>query len=174
MKTSSEPGESERDFRTRTDQLLREERDREVAALRSKYTPKIAVIEERIRRAQASAQKQQEQASQASQAKINTVLEIGGSLLGAFLGGGRRMSATKIATAGRAATRAYTESQDVGRAEGTVEAMNQQLADVRSQMEAEVTTLQATYDPAQEKLETITIRPKKTGIVVKSMLVRTG
>jgi multidrug resistance efflux pump len=53
-----------------------------------------------------------------------------------------------------------------------VEAMNQQLADLRSQMEAEVATLQATYDPAQEKLETITLRPKKTGIVVKAMFVR--
>ena len=52
--------------------------------------------------------------------------------------------------------------------------MNQQLSDVRSQMEAEVATLQATYDPAQEKLETVTIRPKKTGIAVKSMVVRTG
>jgi len=35
-----------------------------------------------------------------------------------------------------------------------------------------VATLQSSYDPAQEKLETITLRPKKTGVVVKSILVR--
>jgi len=169
LKASSQPGESERDFRLRSEQLLREQRDREVTALRSKYAPKIAALDERIRRAQAGEQKQQEQASQA---KINTVLEIGGSLLGAFLGGGRKPSMTKIATAGRAATRAYTESQDVGRAQETVEAMNQQRADLQTQMEAGVAALQAAYDPAQEKLETITVRPKKTAIVVKSVLVR--
>jgi hypothetical protein len=39
-------------------------------------------------------------------------------------------------------------------------------------MEGEVTALQAAYDPAQEKLETITVRAKKTAIVVKSLLVR--
>ncbi len=170
LKTCSEPGESERDFRAKIAQSLREERDREVAALRAKYSPKIAVLQDRLRRAQATEQKQQEQASQA---KINTVLEIGTSLLGAFLGGGRRTSMTRIATAGRAATRAYTESQDVGRAQETAEAINQHLADLQTELEGEVATLQTSYDPAQEKLETITLRPKKTAVVVKSILVRT-
>jgi hypothetical protein len=169
LKLASQPGESEQSFRARVDQLLREERDREVEALRAKYAPKRAALQDRIRRAQAAAQKQEEQASQA---KINTVLEIGSSLLGAFLGGRRRTSATRIATAGRAATRAYTESQDVGRAEESVGALQQQLADLQRQMEAEVQTLQATYDPAREKIETVTIRPKKTGVIVKSMTVR--
>jgi len=175
LKMCSDPGESERDFRAKIGQSLREERDREVAALRAKYAPKTAVLQDRLRRAQATEQKQQEQASQA---KINTVLEIGTSILGAFLGGGRRTSAlnkttmTKIATAGRAATRAYGESQDVYRAKETAEAVNAQLADLQAEFEAEVATLQSSYDPAQEKLETITLRPKKTAVVVKSILVR--
>ena len=169
LKTCSDPGESERDFRAKIGQSLREERDREVAALRSKYAPKTAVLQDRLRRAQATEQKQQEQSSQA---KINTVLEIGTSILGAFLGGGRRTSVTKIATAGRAATRAYNESQDVGRAKETADAVNAQLADLQAEFEAEVATLQSSYDPAQQKLETITLRPKKTGVVVKSILVR--
>jgi len=168
LMTCSEPGESEREFRARIAQLLREERDREVAALKAKYTPKMAVLQDRSRRAQATEQKQQEQASQA---KINTVLEIGSSLLGAFLGGGRRTSMTKIATAGRAATRAYTESQDVGRAKETAEAICQQLADAQAELEAEVANLQSSYDRGQQDMETITLRPKKTAVVVKSILV---
>jgi len=169
LKTCSEPGESERDFRARIAQLLREERDGEVAELKGKYAPKIVALQDRLRRAEATGQKQQEQASQA---KINTVLEIGTSILGAFLGGGRRTSMTKIATAGRAATRVYTESQDVSRAKETAEAINQQLAAVQSELEAEVTSLQSSYDPAQQQIETITLRPKKTAVVVKSILVR--
>jgi hypothetical protein len=173
LKLCSEPGESERDFRAKIAQLLREERDQEVAALRSKYAPKSAVLQDRLRRAQAAEEKQKEQSSQA---KINTVLEIGTSLLGAFLGGGRKTALTKttmtkIATAGRAATRAYGESQDVDRAQETAAAITQQLADLQSELEAEVATLQSSCDPAQAKLETVTLRPKKTGVVVKSLLV---
>ena len=37
LKLASQPGESEQSFRARVDQLLREERDREVEALRAKY-----------------------------------------------------------------------------------------------------------------------------------------
>jgi hypothetical protein len=167
LKTRSEPGESERDFRLRLTQLLREERDREVAALRAKYASGIAVLQDRLRRAQATEQKQQEQASQA---KINTALQIGSSLLGAFLGGGLRTSMTKISTAGRAASRAYTESRDVGRAKETAEAVNQQLAHLQAELDAEVTSLQSSY--VLQDIDKVTIRPKKTGVVVKTILIQ--
>jgi hypothetical protein len=170
LKLTSNPNESERDFRVRVDQLLREERDNEVAALRARYASKISGLQDRLRRAQATEQKQKEQAQQAT---ISTVLDVGATLLGAFLGGGRKISGTKIATAGREATRAYSESQDIGRAGETVAAVEQQLADLNAQLEADVQALQATYGPAQQKIETLTIRPKKTGVIVKQMMVRT-
>jgi hypothetical protein len=131
----------------------------------------MATLEDRIRKAQATRQKQSEQASGA---KLSTVLEIGGSILGAFLGGGRRKtSITKVVTAGRAAGRAYAESQDVSRAEENIEALQQQLADLQAQVETEIQALQDSYDPAKEPVATIALRPKKTAIVVKSMAVRT-
>jgi molybdopterin converting factor small subunit len=167
LKLSSQPGESERDFRAHVDQTLREERDREVAALRQKYASKFATIEDRIRRAEAAVQKQSEQASQA---KLSTALSIGAGLLGALLGGGRRGSIGKISTGARSAGRAYSESQDVSRAEENVEALQQQLAGLQAEVEAKVQELQVEYDPAREKIETVTIRPKKTGIVVRSLL----
>lgn len=170
----SQPGESERDFRAHIDQQLREERDREVAALRLKYSTKTGTLEDRIRRAQAMQAKQQEQASQA---KLSTVLQVGSSILGAFLGGSRKKilsptSVTKIVTAGRAAGRAYQETQDVGRAEENVGALEQQLAELQAGLESEVQALQASYDPAATKLDPIVIRPKKTAIVVKGILIR--
>ena len=169
LKVTSEPAESERDFSVRVDQLLREERDQQIAGLRAKYASKFAVLQDRVRRAQASQAKQKEQSQQAT---ISTVLEVGGALLGAFLGGGRKLSTTKIATAGRAATRAYGESQDVGRAGDTVAAVEQQIADLQAQVESEVQSLQAAYDPSTRKIETVTVRPKKTGVIVKQMVVR--
>ena len=71
-----------------------------------------------------------------------------------------------------AATRAYGESQDVGRADETVEAMQQQLNDLNAQLEGEIKTLQDLHDPAKEQIDTVTLRPNKTAVVVKSLVVR--
>src|SRR4029079_17475320 len=48
----SNPGESERDFRVRLQQLGREQRDDAVEKLRKKYAPKLEQLEERKRRAE--------------------------------------------------------------------------------------------------------------------------
>ncbi|MGC3972877.1 MAG: DUF87 domain-containing protein [Nitrospira sp.] len=49
--TLSKPGETERDFRVRIQQVGREQRDRLSDELRKKYAPKITVLRDRIRRA---------------------------------------------------------------------------------------------------------------------------
>ena len=50
LSIASNPGESERDFRVRLQQLAREHRDNAVEKLRQRYAPKIAKLEERKRR----------------------------------------------------------------------------------------------------------------------------
>ena len=170
LDATSSAGESQNGFRARIAVQLREERDRQVDALRAKYAPKVAALEDRVRRADAFKQKQQEQSTGA---KINTVLQVGSAILGAFLGG-RKVTPTKIVTASRAATHAYTESQDVDRADQNVEVLQQQLKDLNDQLAGEIQTLQAAHDPAAEQIDTLTIRPAKTAIVVKAMAVRTA
>lgn len=59
------------------------------------------------------------------------------------------------------------ESGDVGRANETVEALQRQRADLEAQFQAEVDSMSATVDPLTEKLETITLKPKKTDITVR-------
>jgi phage shock protein A len=61
------------------------------------------------------------------------------------------------------------ESQDVGRATETVEALQQQLADLEAEFKAEVDALETRLDPLTEKLETVAVRPKKTDISVPLM-----
>ncbi len=169
LEMCSNAGESLRDFRSRIDGPLREERDRQVADLRNKYAPKVTALQDRLRRAQDMKQKQQEQSTSA---KITTILQIGSSILGAFLSKSHNVSPTKIVTAGRAATRAYGESQDVGRADETVEAVQQQWNDLNAQLEGEIKALQDLHDPAKEQIATTTLRPNRTAVVVKAMMVR--
>ena len=51
LKVVSKPGESERDFRVRLQESTRQDRDRAGEALRQKYAPKVAALQERRRRA---------------------------------------------------------------------------------------------------------------------------
>jgi hypothetical protein len=165
LKQVSQPGESERDFRVRLQQAAREERDRRVETLRQKYAPKLAVLQDRIRRAQQAVERENQQAQHQ---KLQTAISFGTTLLGAFLGRKTLSASTlgRATTAARGVGRSMKESQDVARAGDTVEALQQQLADLESQLQAETSALESTTDPLNENLETVTLKPKKTNISV--------
>ena len=161
----SQPGESEQEFRIRLQQSAREHRDEMVAKLRDKYSSKIAVLQERLRRAQQAVEKQ---AEQAKQAKLQTALSFGGTLLSAFTG--RKVSSSTISrasTAFRGVGRAIDESKDVSRAGDTVAAVQQQLAAVQAEFDSETQTLQEKIDPSTEALDSIVVKPSKSDIQVQ-------
>lgn len=163
---SSKPGEAERDFRVRLQQTAREHRDAQVEQLRRKYAPKIAGLQERIRRAQQAVERE---GAQATQAKLQTAISFGTTLLGAFLG----RKAVSVSSLGRATTaargvgRAAKEQQDIGRAQETVETLQAQLAEMEAELQAESQALEAKIDAQNEQLETISIKPKKANISVQ-------
>jgi hypothetical protein len=59
------------------------------------------------------------------------------------------------------------EQQDVGRAQDTIESLDQQLTALNAEREAKVAELQALGDATLEPLETLTIKPKKVDISVQ-------
>jgi hypothetical protein len=162
----SKPGESERDFRVRLQQTAREQRDGQIEHLRQKYAPKMAGLQERIRRAQQAVERE---SAQASQAKLQTAISFGTTLLGAFLG----RKAVSVSTLGRATTaargvgRSMKEQQDITRAAESVESLRGQLAELETQLQSETQALEAKIDAQSEQLETVSIKPKKTNISVQ-------
>ncbi|BAI60504.1 conserved hypothetical protein [Methanocella paludicola SANAE] len=162
----SQPGEAERDFRIRLQQKARESRDEKVEALRKKYGPKIATLQERLRKAQANVEKQQ---SQARQAQMNTALSVGATILGAFTGRKALSTGTisRASTAAGRAGRAMEEGKDVERAGETAEAVQQQLNDLQAQFKEEANALAEKIDPMTEALEAISVKPKKADISVQ-------
>ena len=165
-KELSGPGESERDFRMRLQQAGREERDRQSDGLRKKYAPKIAALQDRIRRAEQAVARQQ---TEARSSQLQTALSIGATVIGAFLGR-KALSATnlgKATTAIRGAGRAIKESKDVSQAEENVTALQRQLAELETQFKAEAEALAAATDPVTEKLELLSLKPSKSNIAVK-------
>ncbi len=165
-RTLSQPGETEREFRIRLQQAAREQRDRAVELIRQKYAPRVAALQERIRKAQEAVERER---AQATQQQVQTAISFGATLLGAVLGRKTISASTlgRAATAARGVGRSIKERRDVGTAVENVAALQQQLADLDAQAAAESAVLQASVDPLSEVLETISVKPKKTNISVQ-------
>jgi hypothetical protein len=166
LKQASKPGEPERDFRIRLGEAGREQRDLATSQLRKKYAPRLAALEERIRRAE---QMKEKQAEQARSQHMQTVISFGATILGAFLGRKTISASTveKAATAARKVGKSIQETKEVGLAEENVEALRNQLAELEAEFKAETEALAAKIDPLAEPLETIAIHPTKSNITVK-------
>jgi len=161
---TSLPDETEAEFHVRLQLAAREKRDQALDTLRKSQALKVAVIQDRIRRARTAVQKEKEQASQA---KMQTAISFGATLLGAFMG--RKMisasSLQKAATAARGVGKSIKESRDIGVAEESVEALQQRLADLEDDLKREADRV-ATYDSVSD-LEKIEVRPSKAGITLQ-------
>ncbi len=83
----------------------------------------------------------------------------------------RQQPASKAATAARGVSRSAREAGDVGRAEESAEAVKQAMAELESQFQAEVAAAAARVDPSTEEFESVSIKPKKTNIAVRAVVL---
>ena len=166
LKTVSEPGESERDFRIRLQQTGHERRDELLEGIRRRHSARIASLQERIRRAGQTVEREKEQAKQQ---KLQTAISVGVTLLDAFVGRKvvGRATLGRATTAARGAGRVLKEGQDIERAEENLKALEQQLAELEAQVARETEELRSAVDPLEEELETLEVRPKKSDISVR-------
>jgi hypothetical protein len=165
LKAASLPDESEGDFRSRLTLAARERRDAGVTALRTKYAPKLQALDNRERGAQDRVAREQ---SQLSQQKMQTVFNIGASILGAFMGR-KTLSATNInraAAAARSAGRIGRESGDVDRADDSLEAIRAQRAELQKQFDAESAALEGSLDASAAPVTKVQVSPRKSDIAV--------
>ena len=170
MNQVSRPGESETEFRIRLGQMYREKRDLEIQKVQQKYGAKIAALEDKIRRAQQTIDVQQ---SQASSAKLSTAISFGATVLGALFGR-KTISAGTISRAGstaRGVGRSVRESGDVGRAQQNLQAAQQQLDLLSQDLQSQMSEIDQTYNAQAEEFETLELRPKKTDVKVKAVVL---
>ncbi|HEX4336842.1 MAG TPA: DUF87 domain-containing protein [Polyangiaceae bacterium] len=161
----SNPGESEQEFRLRIMHQLRESRDQRVADLKEKYTPRLAQLDEKLRKAEAQVGREQ---AQATDAKLATVLSFGAALLGAFTGKSvvNQRTIGRASSAIRGANRIAKESGDVAAAAESLETLKARRQELSDELNAEVAELGAKAS-ADEPLEAVVLKPKKTAIDVQ-------
>ena len=165
-KVLSAPDESERDFRIRLQSEAREARDGALAKVREKYASKLAVLHDRLRKAEQAVQVQSEQATGA---KMGAAVSIGATIFGALLGR-KAISASSLGratTAARGMSRVGKESQDVTRASENVSALKAQESELQAAMEADLQAVGADWDLSNEPFERVLVKPKRGGVSVQ-------
>jgi hypothetical protein len=165
LKAASQPGESQADFRIRLANEARQIRDLEVEKLRARYAPKLAVVQERLRKAQQRVEKEK---SQASGHVLSTAVSVGTTILGALFG--RKLTSAsglgRAASSVRAAGRAVEERADVSQAIETVEAVQARLAELEAELAGEIERTRQSASPEALVLVEALIAPKKSEITV--------
>jgi hypothetical protein len=165
-KVVSAPDESERDFRIRLQSEAREARDAALTKVREKYASKLAVIHDRVRKAEQAVQVQSEQATGA---KMGAAVSIGATIFGALLGR-KAISASSLGratTAARGVSRVGKESQDVTRANENVNALKIQASELQAAMESDLQAVSADWDLSNEPFERVLVKPKRGGVSVQ-------
>jgi hypothetical protein len=165
IKLASAPGEDEAQFRVRLSQSLREKRDEAVESLRRKIAPKLATLQDRVARAEDKVEREQ---AQLSQQKMNTAMSVGAGILGALFGRKAISAGTigRASSAARSASRIGRESQDVARADESLEVVRQRLADLQTESETEIAALAASFEGEAVALRKVSVTPRKSDIAV--------
>jgi prefoldin subunit 5 len=134
LKLYSEPGESEREFRIRIADRLRELRDEKVEKLRDRLEARIRRAEEALRKAEQRLEREQEQAGAL---KMNTLVNVGATVLSAFLGRKKASlsSLSRATTTVRGMGRTQKERRDVKRAMEDVEAREEKIRELEAELQ---------------------------------------
>lgn len=164
---TSNDGENEGDFKTRLTLAIREKRDEMLKKVNDKYSEKIATLNSKIRRCQDKVVQTQQKSIWS---KINAFISFGTAILGAIFGKGvTKGTITQTGTSIRRAARITRDSQDAAAAEEDCNHIQQQLDDLRSQQQQELDRIAATEDVNNVKIDTITIRPRKSDMSIDNV-----
>jgi hypothetical protein len=157
----SRPEETERDFRIRLQQTAREQRDQQVEKLRKKYSSNFARLDERIRRAQTTFEKQK---TEVTGQKYEAAVSFGATLLGSLLGRRTGGSATRTA---REISRSMKETKEKEGAEANLKTLQTERANLDAQFQSEVNLLETKTDPLAENFTKTSITPVKANVSVR-------
>ena len=166
-KLTSRPGEALTAFQTRLRHQQREEQEQALNKCKAEYQKKLATLDDRIATAQAAVEREK---SQRSKSRLDAVISIGGTLLGALLGR-KALSKTNINKAGSAlkkVTASGQQSDDVKRAEEKLARYQQDLKAMNDDFERALQDIQASFT-AQPTLEEISIRARSSDIVIEDL-----
>jgi hypothetical protein len=165
---TSNPGETEEAFRARVAQVATTKQNEAIEKLKKQYDAKRATLERKLL---AVEQAKAREAEQSRGRKMQTAISFGATVLSAMFGRKKLGTSTlgRATTTMRDVSRSIDESGDVKRADQNIADAKQKLADLETQLQAEIDALTVKTDPKTETLEKILMRPRKSDITVDAL-----
>lgn len=163
LKLTSDPGESEAEFRVRVREQARSSRDAAVAKLRDQYRRKVDSIEGKLATARNRLDREK---SQYDSQRLESAVRVGSTVLGALLGR-RSVTSSRAASAARQVGRASTQRDDVQRAEKSIEELSDQLAQIEAELGAKLEQVRSEWAVDALEIEEVTLAPRKSEIGVE-------
>ena len=158
----SKPGESKEEFFVRLGDRANEALEAKTDEIAAKFEKEKARLEDKISRA---SEKYEKEKGDVLSRGVDAALNIGGAILGAFLGRSRSASNISKAISGaKSAHKILNERSEAKNAENSLSALQEELEVLTQKFEAEVDALKQSLDLKNIKLETKEISPKKTDI----------
>jgi hypothetical protein len=167
LKVFSEPGEDERAFKIRCQQIAREQRDAEVDKIEAKYQTQIDKLQERMRK---EALELQQDKSDYNARKQQEALSAGDSILGMFLGK-RRSLTSSLSKASSKRQMTERAKLDIEESEAEIEGLTQEIAEIQKALEEASAEATERWNAAVEKVEQFQVRPRKSDVKVRQMAV---
>jgi hypothetical protein len=165
VKLISKPGEPENEFLLRVRLATRERRDADVDTLRKRYEGKIDTLEDRLRKAEMTADRKQ---ADAESRKREAMLSAGESVIGVLFG-------RKSIRSGSTAAGKYRQSSSAGmsarEAEDNPRALSEEIRELKEEFEKEASAITARWENAVKEIGEIIVKPKKTGIEITSFFL---
>jgi hypothetical protein len=164
LKLYSQPGESDRDFTIRAQQVARENRDAEVEKLRKKYQGQLDRLQTRLAREQ---RELSEDEAKYEARKREELISAGESVVGVLGIFGRRRSTTGLS---RAATKRRLTSKakaDIEESEAEIARLESEIEDMRRMLQEEAEAISEKWATSLEQVETYAVKPRRQDVEVE-------
>ncbi len=167
---TTRPGQSEVDARIELAHDAKVARDEAVEGIRKKLGDRLKTIQQRALAAEQRLQKEKEAANSK---KIEGVLNVGTSILGALFGRklGSRANVSKATSAVKSIGKATAQSANVARAEESLEAIQSSMLDLEQEAELAIAKVSRDFAPENLTLETIVIPLRKSDTQIKQIAI---
>jgi hypothetical protein len=164
LKLYSQPGESERDFRVRAQQVAREKRDAEVEKLRKKYRTQLDRLQTRLAREQRELSEDEAKYEARKREELISTGETVVGMLGIF---GRRRSTTGLS---RAATKRRLTSKakaDIEESVAEIARLESEIEDMRRMLEEEAEAISEKWTMSLEQVEPYAVKPRRSDVEIE-------
>ncbi len=159
LKAYSRPGESERDFRRRCEDVARARRDEEATQVRARYEKQMARIREQLRREQQEMERDLVELEGRKREKLLGYGEAALTLL-------TRKRLSSLSSASRKHRLTQQAEADVKESEETIRVLQKQLDDLTAQMEEELNALNDRWAAMLDNVRQVEVAPRRADVVV--------